>query len=198
MKSLSVIITDFFLAENVGEPEKREVYIYGLDLIIADIINFSLILVIGLVLRNLTASLVFIAVFCFLRRYLGGFHAKKEYICRLTFVGLFTIVTFLSGITAFRAEIITVINLLSFLCIYRWAPVEHPNKPMSDANKQRNRNKSLILTVLVIGISFFVPYASIGFIMSLSLSAAALLMPIGVLANGSAKNSEAKERRGQI
>ena len=51
MDKLSVAITDFCIKNNKIDKEKREIYIYGFKLIFADIINFSIILLFGLIAK---------------------------------------------------------------------------------------------------------------------------------------------------
>lgn len=53
IKYLSDNITDFFYSNKIIEEEDREIYVYGLQLIISTIIGITLILVLGLIINRL-------------------------------------------------------------------------------------------------------------------------------------------------
>nr|WP_312580175.1 accessory gene regulator B family protein [Sedimentibacter sp.] len=57
IKYLSYNITDFFSSNNIIEEEDKEIYVYGLQLIISTLIGITLILVLGLILNKLFYSI---------------------------------------------------------------------------------------------------------------------------------------------
>lgn len=45
MKSLSEVIADFYIEKNIISSDMKSVYVYGISLIINDIIDFAVILI---------------------------------------------------------------------------------------------------------------------------------------------------------
>ena len=97
MEKLSVAIVDYCIRHSKIKSEKREIYIYGFMLIFADIINFSLVILIGLCLKKFTESVLFLITLCGLRQYSGGFHAKTFVVCRLSRILTYIVVTLVTS-----------------------------------------------------------------------------------------------------
>lgn len=52
MEKLSIAIVDYYIKHAQIKKEKREIYIYGFKLIFADIINFAIIILLGLCVKK--------------------------------------------------------------------------------------------------------------------------------------------------
>ena len=78
MKSLSEKITDFYLQKNIIKSDMKNIYEYGVSLIINDIVMFAMILLLSLIIGNVLYGIIFLFTFCTARVYCGGFHAKKS------------------------------------------------------------------------------------------------------------------------
>ena len=50
MKSLSEVIADFYIEKNIISSDMKSVYVYGISLIINDIIDFAVILIPAIVI----------------------------------------------------------------------------------------------------------------------------------------------------
>lgn len=88
-------MTDYCLRKNIIDVDKKEIYRYGFKLIISDIINFSLIIVLGFILGRTIDSIVFLICLCGLRQFTGGFHAKTFWFCRFLMIITYICVMFL-------------------------------------------------------------------------------------------------------
>ena len=90
MKSLSEVIADFYIEKNIISSDMKSVYVYGISLIINDIIDFAVILIPAIIARRFIYGVAFLLTFCITRIHCGGFHAKKSWICAgvmlLTFI----------------------------------------------------------------------------------------------------------------
>ncbi len=185
MERLANFLTDYCVANNIVEKDKEEIYLYGFKLIIADVINYTIIILLGIILRTLAESIVFMMCLCILRRYCGGFHAKTFWVCRLSMVTTYLCVMFLSkqlieaGNMTF---IVAPIDIASIIFISLFAPVEHPNKPLSNKQKQKNRIKAIITSVLltIVSISFVAVNIKTGVTISITLLAVIILMIISM------------------
>ena len=52
MKSLSEVIADFYIEKNIISSDMKSVYVYGISLIINDIIDFAVILIPAIIARR--------------------------------------------------------------------------------------------------------------------------------------------------
>jgi len=146
MKSLSCTVTDFFVDKGIVDRTQKDIYEYGLELIIADIINFTLILTISALVKSLVTGVLFSFCFPTLRRFCGGYHAKKRWTCRV-----FTISTFLAVwvcaqlLSSYGVWLTVPFGILSLAIMLLYSPVENPSKPLSVNGKSRNRKRSLLI-----------------------------------------------------
>lgn len=86
MEKLANAMTNYYLKKKVIVEDKYEIYLYGFKLIIADIINYIIIITLGIILKKLPESIIFLITLCGLRQFTGGFHAKTFWLCRTSMV----------------------------------------------------------------------------------------------------------------
>ena len=82
---LSRSITDFLLLKETIKTEEKEIYIYGVQLIISSIINFLICIITSLLFGELLNRLIFFVAFSSLRKFTGGFHYRSFLICNIVF-----------------------------------------------------------------------------------------------------------------
>lgn len=66
---------DIFCRQNVADEEKKEIYIYGIELLVSSLIGAVLILGISIGIGKIWSGVVFLSVFILVRQYTGGYHA---------------------------------------------------------------------------------------------------------------------------
>lgn len=76
MDKLASILTNYYVRNNIVTKDKREIYYYGFKLIIADVINYILIISLGIVFNRLMESVVFLLALCGLRQSAVDFMQK--------------------------------------------------------------------------------------------------------------------------
>jgi accessory gene regulator B len=149
MNNLAAHVTDFFVKKKIIEPDMKEIYCYGFELIISDVINFSLILLAGLCYGILTSSVLFLLCFVTVRIFCGGYHAKTSMVCRIVTMAAYLLA--MGGAYIFRT---TALNSLwigavcALVIIVLLAPVENENKPLSKEKKRRNRRRGICSALL--------------------------------------------------
>lgn len=187
METISAFLVDKLLKRNIILEEKAPICKNGIMLILADIINFSLILIIGLFTKSLFESVMYLTVFWIVRRFSGGFHAKTYWLCRIVTVGTYMTIFLVSKIINDYYIIITLIcDIFAVITMIVFAPIRHPNKELT--NKEVKANKlfalltTLFFTLLSIVLSVF--NRKEGLVISLILFAISVLMYIGLLTNG--------------
>ena len=60
MKSLSEVIADFYIEKNIISSDMKSVYVYGISLIINDIIDFAVILIPAIIARRFIYGVVYV------------------------------------------------------------------------------------------------------------------------------------------
>lgn len=142
-----------FISRNmtIDDEEMLDVYKYGIEIALSSVLNFVLIIISSLILRDLSAGLIFMAVFIFLRSYTGGYHAETYLKCNIAFVCTFFL-TFLNGrfLYSFNYGIYAsgVMLVLSYIPIWFFSPVKNRHKFLSAEKIKRSRIISSVVYLL--------------------------------------------------
>ncbi len=192
MNRLASAITNYYCKKNIIAEDKKEIYCYGFQLIMADIINYTIIIALGIILNRIIDSMVFLIILCGIRQFSGGFHAKTFAVCRLSLIATYICVLSLSFIISKINNVyVVLINVICFIFISYFAPIEHPNKPMTSLQKKRNKLKSII-TSSVVSVASVILVAmdmAVGVTISITLLAVAFWMLVSLLMRkGDTKN----------
>jgi len=158
------------LAANVArsldyDAEREAVIAYGLIGIMQIIITFVLVLFFGILVGAPAEALIVCSAVGLLRKYSGGAHAGSAELCNAISVVYsasagFVARKYLSTMdNSFLMLLTVVIFSISYLIVYRYAPVDSPNKPIKTIKKKKRMRKGsfIILTVyflLAIALTF--------------------------------------------
>lgn len=135
--------------------DKIEVCVYGLELLISDTIVITITMILSIITNTFFYTILLLSVFIFLRCQSGGFHASSHFRCNVLFFAAYIVslllVKFISvSIMKYVAIIMSVISLIE---IFLYAPIEHPNKPISKKKKEKFKVRSIVATI---AFTFFV------------------------------------------
>lgn len=185
MDSISNKITDYFYSKNYISEDKKDIYNYGFKLIISDLINFSLILVLGLVLNSFFDGIVFLISLCGIRRFSGGFHAKTFWLCRVSMIVTFLIVIIISNtLEIIKPPLLYMIifDIISLIIISIFSPVKHPNKKLTKKQSKDNKIKAILVSTFLTMVSILLIWFNVsgGITVSVTIWADVLLMIIGI------------------
>lgn len=136
-----------FLSKNmIIETEYEEVYAYGIEILLSTILNFIVAFIIALISHEFVACLINLTAFVTIRIYAGGYHADTHLGCMTTLIGVLLIFIFVTKFISLELIMILspILLIISAVIIFKYAPVEHPNKPLSDKKKLKLRRKALI------------------------------------------------------
>ena len=153
MYNLSFKIITYLEKRGLLQDEDREIIAYGLFSFIFNTYCLVLCIIIGLLLNIAVESVVFFCSFLFIRRYAGGFHAKKEWMCLiLSTLGIFLSLFFIYCIEHFiwLKTICFILSLISGIAICLVSPLEAENKPLSHDEKKKYRLFSAIRVSMAI------------------------------------------------
>ena len=194
MKALSEAIADFYIRKNIISSDMKSVYVYGISLIINDIIDFAVILIPAIIAGRFIYGVVFLLTFCITRIHCGGFHAKKSWICAGIMLLTFIIICLCVEITTSIYGVIlnVIINSISILIMLPIIPVENPNKKLDADVKQKNKKIGIIVTssFAVLSIVLTVYNIQEGAVISFTLLSVAVLAMVGKILNQGGEKNE--------
>ena len=186
MESLASYLCNQCLQRKIIKPEKQEIYRVGFELIIADIINFSLIFICGILTKSFLYSCVYSLLLWFVRRFSGGFHAKTYGVCRVVTVGTYLLVFLVNKFIIEHWLIYALIcDAISIMTMIIFTPIRHPNKELTLSEIKANRFFAILTTILfsLLSILLIIFNLKIGLVISLTLLAITVLMYIGLFVN---------------
>lgn len=184
MEKLSNIIADFYIRKNYITSERKQVYAFGFQLILSDIVNFAIIAGLSLILHSVLGGVIFLTVFCTLRQYSGGYHANTSIKCRVYMILTFLSCTILTYITShiFNFLSVLVLNLVCIACIAALSPVTPPYKRITAKQCIDSKIKAIIISSVfsVTSCILYTVRKEFGIIITLSLISVVILMIIGI------------------
>lgn len=148
---LSESIASFYGKKADYSDDKIEVCVYGLELIISDIISVIVVMVAAILTKTVIYTVILLAVFISLRHQAGGFHASSHAKCNMLFFAGYILSVLLVKLISIHMikYFVIAISTISFVEIFIYAPVSHPNKPVSKNKKKKFRINSLIITSIL-------------------------------------------------
>lgn len=149
-----------FSSDRISDEDK-ELYIYGLFMLLSQLMFFIIVSFFGVILNCILESILFYIAFQLIRRHAGGYHAKTETRCEvMTTLSILACIVVISLSKSYDFETaLLVISTISAVCIFVLCPLDTPEKPLSENEFKYFRKISwLILSVifLVVIISYFV------------------------------------------
>lgn len=144
---ISAYLVSMLLQERLITPDDREIYEYGLEITIANMVNGIIVFLIGVGFQKVPETIIFYLAFVSLRFFCGGYHADSYSRCFFSFALTNALCLGASGWIAKHENIISGLFFLAavllWLCIFKMAPLEHENRPFTDKEKLRFRKRSI-------------------------------------------------------
>lgn len=186
ISKLSNCITKSLLKSNIISDEEKELYEYGLFMIISYLVFFIISLLFGIALNIPFPSILFYIVFCLVRNFAGGIHANSEIKCDIitTVSILISEILIKIFINYSLVSIAFVTLIISSICLCIIKPVSTSQKEISQQEKLHFHKKVVVLTSLTLIISIIsilLEVYSISITLSISLSLATILLVLGKL-----------------
>lgn len=152
INKLSTILTNNLLSKGLISTDERDLYIYGLFMLLSEALFSILACLTGIIFKCFFESVIFFISFMLIRRFAGGFHAKTETVCEilssLAIIGSIALIK-LSKIYDMKTALLC-IALVCTVVIFILCPLDTPEKPLSDKEFKHFRKISrLILTCII-------------------------------------------------
>jgi accessory gene regulator B len=140
------------LSNNLNEShQKRYVYYFGLQLLIGTIVKMVILVVLSLALGIFNGTMMSMAFFATLRTIIGGYHMDTYGKCLMASALMYLVAGAVIEYTINLWDttgliIFSLISLIIILySVYKWAPVDTPNKPITDPDEiKKLRRKGFI------------------------------------------------------
>lgn len=148
-----------FLARELGSDSRIERRLaFGLELLLGSAVELILIMLLACFLGILRETLIIVVVAGIMRLVSGGEHCRAYYRCLIAGTVIFLTLGWLAGWlnTMITYQSVVFLAVVSFpvilLAIWRYAPAETENKPLSTTEKARGRKLSLIIAGILSGV----------------------------------------------
>lgn len=158
-------ITTFLILNGQIDDTEYDIYIYAFETLIAFIVNIAAILILGFICNKFICTLLFLVFYCPIRQFAGGYHADNYKRCLLVFILMYLIDMIVLNRLIYlnRTDLIIVTTFISYIGVWKLAPIEHRNNPLN--YKEKNKYKkivrcliSVVLMIVLIGINIKVTY----------------------------------------
>lgn len=143
---LSRKIVNNLTQSDIVKAEDAEIYIYGINQILMYAINISSALIIGLIFGKFFEAAVFIAAYCSLRSFAGGYHAKTPLRCYVFSVIMLIIVSIGMKYLYMANWVYYVVLAVATIVVFVLAPVEDRNKPLDEIEHKIYKRRTVLIT----------------------------------------------------
>ena len=184
-KTVSLLLNEL-LKRKIISAEKADIYKIGLELIVADVINTILIIGVSLITNTFISGCLYMLVFCGVRKFCGGFHAKTYWLCRVVSLFTYIMVIITSSIIKYNwLSIALICDAITIISMVLFAPVRHPNKDLTEKEIKANKLFAILSTMFfsVSSVILILFERKEGLNISLNLLAISILMYIGIIIN---------------
>ena len=183
LENLAKSTARFFVSQNIVKSEYEEIYAYGMEIILSTVFNGLIVLIIAILSDTVLLSLLFFTAFILMRRSAGGYHAKTHIGCMMILIAVHLM--FMVLINVIPDSIIPILSYFSIayscISVYLFAPVEHPNKPVSSDDRRKLRMKSLVYILSISVVDLLMIFCA-HYEVSLCLSYGIIVSTTGMLA----------------
>lgn len=154
MEKLSHKIGDDLVRSGVVKEEDAEVYIYGINQILAYVLNASSSLIIGLIFGVTFEIVIFMAAYIPLRSFAGGYHAKTPLRCYIFSVIMLIVVSIGLKYLSVSEWVYYAVLLASVLGVLVLSPVEDRNKPLDEMEHKVYKKRTVFIAAAELAVCF--------------------------------------------
>lgn len=182
-------IAQKWLADSAINIEEKEIYEYGIEIILSSLVGILLIILLGICFFNIRITLLFLLIFIPIRSYCGGYHAETYLKCNIGMLVVFICTMLIATNVKITFNAVAIILIVINIHISILSPVVNKSKPLTTSEKTNNKKRSMILSLLLsfIAISLY-KYSNIATnIITVTLFMVCLLQLIAIIKNKASK-----------
>ena len=184
--AISMKISKSLLKSNAINRDELNVYAYGIQLLILGIVDWCITFLFMILIGEIYLSIAYLSVFFVLRKHCGGYHAETHIRCIVISNTVYVLSVLISANMQYEnfTTLLLIGEIINFIIIYKFSPVEHPNKHIEPVEMARHRKLgriyNLIFGLVAIGLVLgsINQYAGAILMAQLSVSIAVILQKI--------------------
>lgn len=156
LESLAHRIGDDLVRSGVVKEEDAAICVYGINQILASVLNVSSTLIIGMMFGVLLEVAVFMTAYIPLRSFAGGYHAKTPLRCYIFSVIMLIIISIGMKYLSVAEWVYYAVLSAAIPVVLALSPVEDQNKPLDETERKVYKKRAAIIAAaeLVIGLAF--------------------------------------------
>jgi accessory gene regulator B len=177
-------LVQFFAAQNAIKEEDKEIYLYGIELIISISFTIASTFIITLMFTEWYYFFIFYLFFIPLRVNAGGYHTNTYKSCFFTTISVYCTYLILLHFSSYISiYIILAIILFSIYVVFKYAPIIHENNVITDRGIQLRKiySRALISAYTFIILVLVAFYFNNKIVIAISLAIA--IVTISMMAN---------------
>jgi accessory gene regulator B len=125
----------------------EEIVAYGMEIVVSAAINLTALMVVSFMLGKSSEMLMYIVAFALLRMGgAGGYHAKNHIICLVQYAAASLGAIYTTKCLTCAPIFALIIIAISFTLVFKYAPVETPNRPISSNERSifKKRSRAMV------------------------------------------------------
>ena len=148
--AISMKISKSLLKSNAINQDELNVYAYGIQLLILGIVDWCITFLFMLLIGEIYLSIAYLSVFFALRKHCGGYHAETHIRCIIISNAVYVLSVLVSANMRYEnfTTLLLVGEIINFIIIYKFSPVEHPNKHIEPVEMARHRKIGRIYNLM--------------------------------------------------
>ena len=148
--AISMKISKSLLKSNAINQDELNVYAYGIQLLILGIVDWCITFLFMLLIGEIYLSIVYLLVFFALRKHCGGYHAETHISCIVISNVVYVVSVVISANIQYEnfTTLLLAGEIINFIIIYIFSPVEHPNKHIEPVEMARHRKMGRIYNLM--------------------------------------------------
>lgn len=167
LELLSKKLSNYLKFELNFDEDKRSIIEYGIFSFLHISISILVVAIIGYFLKIIVEALIISFIISILRKFSGGAHASTSINCEVLGVLIAIVPAYIIKNIGLNSNYIIILGslvyIISFIIIYKLAPVDSPNKPIKKKEKIKRLKRGsiiilfiyMILVVISISIYYF-------------------------------------------
>lgn len=148
--AISMKISKSLLKSNAINQDELNVYAYGIQLLILGIVDWCITFLFMLLIGEIYLSIVYLSVFFALRKHCGGYHSETHLSCIVISNVVYVVSVVISANIQYEnfTTLLIAGEIINFIIIYIFSPVEHPNKHIELVEMARHRKIGRIYNLM--------------------------------------------------
>lgn len=138
------IVQQLLKRDNIVQ-EEYEIYLFGVQQMISNILNVLSALVIGLVTGEILPCMIFLICFTAIRQYAGGYHASTRPRCYFLSMSVIAAVLLIIHNFVISYWLLAGLMLAASLVILLLSPVDTENKRLDSIEQNYYRKKAIVI-----------------------------------------------------